>query len=158
MQGAPISCNIKYDILRGKFRERFVRHTTDPTCAGCHNLMDPSGLALENFDAIGRYRENESVLFDGVVHELPIDPSGELLGEGFADGREMAALLSESEAFAGCIIRQLLRQTYGREIEGDELATVDALAETFADADYDYLELMRAVALHPNFTTLVPQE
>lgn len=139
-------------------RERFVRHTTDPTCAGCHNLMDPSGLALENFDAIGRYRENESVLFDGVVHELPIDPSGELLGEGFADGREMAALLSESEAFAGCIIRQLLRQTYGREIEGDELATVDALAETFADADYDYLELMRAVALHPNFTTLVPQE
>lgn len=139
-------------------RERFVRHTTDPTCAACHVMMDPSGLALENFDAIGRYRENESVLFDGEVHELPIDASGEMLGETFEDGRQMAALLSESDMFASCVTRQLLRQTYGREIEGEELDAVTQLAETFAATDFDYLELMRAVALHPNFTALVPQE
>ncbi|MBV1860457.1 MAG: DUF1592 domain-containing protein [Nannocystaceae bacterium] len=139
-------------------RERFVRHTTDPVCAGCHVMMDPSGLALENFDAVGRYRLEETVEFDGVTHELPIDPAGDILGDSFSDGREMAELLSESDGFSQCITRQLMRQTFGREIEGDELDTAERLAETFAEHHYDFLELMRAVALHPNFTTIVPQE
>lgn len=139
-------------------RERFERHTTDPVCAGCHVMMDPPGMALENFDAIGRFRDDESVEFDGVTYELPIDPSGELLGETFTDGRGMAAILSESEHFSECITRQLMRQTFGREIEGDELTTAENLAQTFADSRYDFLELMRAVALHPNFTTIAAQE
>ncbi len=139
-------------------RDRFVRHTTDPVCAGCHTLMDPSGLALEQFDAIGRYRQTETVVFDDQEHELEIDPAGELLGQTFDDGQQMAEILADSTAFSSCVTRQLLRHTLGREIEGDELQVAEELAEEFVADDHDFLGLMRSIALHPTFTSITEAE
>ncbi|MEM6294877.1 MAG: DUF1592 domain-containing protein [Myxococcota bacterium] len=135
-------------------RERFSRHNTDPVCAGCHTLMDPSGMALETFDAIGRHRLTETVYFEGQDHELTIDPAGSLLGQDFADSKAMGAILADSPNFSTCITRQMMRHTFGREIEGAEEDVIDTVAAEFADANYDFLSLMRAVALHPNFTTI----
>ncbi len=139
-------------------RERFTRHNTDPVCAGCHKLMDPSGMALETFDAIGRYRLTETVFFEGEEHELTIDPSGNLLGQDFADNKGMGVILADSPNFSTCITRQMMRHTFGREIEGPEEAVIEAVAAEFADADYDFLSLMRSIALHPNFTTIAAAE
>jgi hypothetical protein len=133
-------------------RERFARHTTDPTCFGCHQLMDPAGLSLEEFDGIGRHRLTESMVYDGVEYELPLELAGELADVPFANSKEMAAVLADDPRFVGCVTRQLLRQALGRDIGDDEQEMLDGLAASFADADYDFLELMREAAMHEIFT------
>jgi hypothetical protein len=92
-------------------RERLEMHRANPTCAACHAIMDPMGLALENFDLVGRWREQE----DG----HPIDATAEL-----TDGTRLSgpgdlrrALLSRSDAFVTSLTRRLLTYALGRELE-----------------------------------------
>lgn len=134
-------------------RERFVRHTTDPVCAGCHSLMDPAGLALEEFDAIGRHRTEETVYFDDESFVLPLDTSGELLGQSFANSRELGQVLAGSDEVNRCVTRQLLRHELGRELTPGEARAVDELQAAFEDHDLDFVELLREVARHRVFTT-----
>ena len=92
-------------------RKRLAEHRTNATCAACHNLMDPIGLSLEKFDAVGRRRSVE----DGVA----IDASGGLPdGSRFADvdGLE-AALLRRPELFVGAFTEKLLTYASGRGME-----------------------------------------
>jgi hypothetical protein len=91
-------------------RERLKVHATDPTCAGCHNLMDPMGLGLENYDPIGRYRTEEQ----GVT----IDASGEIDGIAFKTPVELAEALAQSPSVPACLSRAVFRYAWGR-IEGD---------------------------------------
>ena len=92
-------------------RERLEMHRANPTCAACHAIMDPLGLALENFDLVGRWREQE----DGHA----IDATTEL-----TDGTQLAgpadlrrALLSRSDAFVTSLTERLLTYALGRELE-----------------------------------------
>jgi mono/diheme cytochrome c family protein len=92
-------------------RNRLAEHRSNPTCAACHNLMDPVGLSLEKFDAVGRRRTVEG--------GIPIDTSGGLPdGSRFADvdGLE-AALLRRPELFVGALGEKLLTYALGRGIE-----------------------------------------
>ncbi|MCH9684502.1 MAG: DUF1588 domain-containing protein, partial [Deltaproteobacteria bacterium] len=139
-------------------RERFVRHTTDPTCAGCHALMDPTGLALEEFDAIGRYRREDTVTFEGETFQVPLDTSGQLLGQDFSNSKQMAAIVAKSPELTRCVTRQLLRHQLGRELEPGEELAIDELDEGFVDSGLDFIELMRQVARHRVFTTFTEAE
>lgn len=92
-------------------RERLAAHRAKPACASCHNLMDPIGFALENFDAVGRWRTKEE--------GGPVDNSG-----GFADGSKFAgvdglerALLKRPDLFAGAVSEKLLTFALGRGVE-----------------------------------------
>ena len=92
-------------------RQRLAEHRTNPTCAGCHNLMDPVGLSLEKFDAVGRRRTAEA--------GTPIDASGGLPdGSRFSDvGGLEAALLRRPELFVGTFAEKLLTYASGRGVE-----------------------------------------
>ena len=92
-------------------RKRLAEHRTNPTCAACHNLMDPMGLSLEKFDAIGRRRSTEG----GVA----IDASGGLPdGSQFVDVRGLEeALLKRPELFVGTFSEKLLTYALGRGME-----------------------------------------
>ncbi len=92
-------------------RERIAEHRANPACASCHNLMDPVGFSLENYDAVGRWRTAE----DG----KPIDSSG-----GLPDGRKFEgaaglqkALLGSPDLFAQTLTEKLLTYALGRGIE-----------------------------------------
>jgi hypothetical protein len=92
-------------------RERFAAHSASPSCASCHNLLDPIGFALENFDPIGRYRTMEN--------SKPIDPSGTLVSAGDADGSfqnavGLVTLLANSKTVAECFEHQVFRFASGR--------------------------------------------
>jgi hypothetical protein len=92
-------------------RKRLAEHRSNPTCAACHNLMDPLGLSLEKFDAVGRRRDLES--------GVPIDAAGGLPdGSRFADvdGLENA-LLRRPELFVGTVAEKLLVYASGRGLE-----------------------------------------
>jgi len=88
-------------------RERMELHRAAPECRGCHAVMDPLGFGLENYDAIGRYRE----LDEGT----PVDASGNLPdGTPFTGALELGGLLAESPEFERCVVRKLSTFAAGR--------------------------------------------
>jgi hypothetical protein len=94
-------------------RERLAVHRQLPQCGACHNAIDPIGLGLENFDAIGRFRATEA--------GKPIDAAGELPdGTKFSGPAELAAILIQPErGFDACMARQMLTYIVGRGFEDD---------------------------------------
>ncbi len=133
-------------------RDRFARHTTDPTCAGCHAMMDPMGFSLEAFDAIGRWREKETVVFEGQTYELDLDTTGEIGGVAFANAREMSAVIAADPRYAECVTLQFMRHALGRDLEGQEKDVVEELSVHARDEGF--LPLMRAVATHALFSAM----
>jgi hypothetical protein len=103
-------------------RERMELHRSDPTCAACHDKMDPLGFGLENFDAIGRYRASEG--------RFPIDASGTLPDGTSFDGPETLkqALLAQRETIAASLAEKMLTFALGRGLERYDRAAVDQLA------------------------------
>jgi hypothetical protein len=102
-------------------RKRLAEHRRNPTCAACHNLMDPIGLSLERFDAVGRRRAAE----DGA----PIDASGGLPdGSKFADVHGLeSALLRRPELFVGTFAEKLLTYASGRGVEYYDAPAIRAI-------------------------------
>jgi len=124
-------------------RERVAVHLTNTDCRGCHALMDPIGLGLERFDAIGRFRETDA--------GATIDSTGDVDGEPFTDASSLGALVASHPDFPGCFAKHLYRHaTAGHESDG-EAALVTALGTAFVDSGYRVKPLMRAVALSQGF-------
>ena len=105
-------------------RELQEIHRRDPLCHACHARMDPLGLALENFNALGMWRETE--------HDRPIDASGTLLtGESFDGIRELKKVLKDEhrDDFYRCLTEKLLTYALGRGLEYYDEHTVDRIVE-----------------------------
>ncbi len=103
-------------------RESLAVHREKAACASCHDRMDPLGLALENFNALGLFRQEE--------HSQKIDPSGKLVtGEKFADMRELKRVLAveRREDFHRCLTEKMLTYAIGRGLEPSDITTVDAI-------------------------------
>jgi mono/diheme cytochrome c family protein len=111
-------------------RKRLAEHRRNPTCAACHNLMDPVGLSLENFDAVGRRRTAE----DGT----PIDASGGLPdGSKFVDVQGLeAALLRRPELFVGAFAEKLLTYASGRGVEYYDAPAIRAIVRDARSRDF----------------------
>lgn len=124
-------------------REQLEAHVTEPRCAGCHQFVDPIGLSLEHFDALGGFRATDQ--------GLPIDPSGELDGAAFADAVELGALLAEQPGVADCVVRNLYRYATGHIEQPDEQAIVVALREALEDNGYDLTAAVDALVRHEGF-------
>jgi hypothetical protein len=111
-------------------RSRLAEHRTNQICASCHNLMDPVGLSLEKFDAVGRRRTAEA--------GTPIDVSGSLPdGQKFGDvdGLE-GALLRRPELFVGAFTEKLLTYALGRGVEYYDAPAVRAIVREAPAQDY----------------------
>jgi len=120
-------------------RKRLAEHRTNPVCAGCHNLMDPVGLSLEKFDAIGRWRTAEA--------GVPIDASGGLPdGSKFADvhGLEQA-LLARPEMFVGTFAEKLLTYATGRGVEYYDAPAIRAIVRQARAKDFRVSSLILGV-------------
>jgi hypothetical protein len=114
-------------------RDRLAIHRENPSCATCHNLTDPIGLGLENFDAIGAYRETEN--------DVTIDASGEIDGAPFADARGLGEALAEHPALSTCLVRNVYRFSTGHVETAGESPTIDALSDAF-DTSSDLKSLL----------------
>lgn len=126
-------------------RERLEAHVTNQACSGCHSLMDPIGLALESYDAIGMYREEEN--------SVPIDTSGDLDGVPYEDAVGLGAALSEHPNLGPCLVRNLYRSAIGRIEEPGEEELLAALGEQFAGSGYVVSDLLREILLSEGFRT-----
>jgi hypothetical protein len=111
-------------------REAEERHRKDPMCASCHSHMDPLGLALENFNALGMWRDTE--------HDRPIDASGQLVtGETFNNVRELKKILVEKHRldFYRCLTEKMLTYALGRGLEYYDEYTVDQIVDQLDQHD-----------------------
>lgn len=124
-------------------RERLEAHVENDACAGCHTLMDPIGLALESFDAVGMERLQEN----GVT----IDTSGELDGVPYADAAGLGQALSEHPNLGPCLVRNLYRYSLGRSVAAGEEALLEHLNMRFADEGFQVTELLREVLMSDGF-------
>jgi hypothetical protein len=141
-------------------------HLSSPTCAGCHNLIDPIGFGLENYDAVGRRREKQSITFfpnreeerrnkKVVTAELDIRPEGIVSGisdKPFTSPRELGELLAESPKCQECIVRQLFRYATGRQETESDQEAIDAAAKAFRESGFRFQELMVALVKSETFT------
>ena len=115
-------------------RAILARHREDESCASCHNRMDPLGLALENYDALGLWRDIEKGMpgWKGRPSEpdRPIDPAGRLItGEKFGDAAELADILAtrRQRDVLRCLTEKMLTYAVGREITVHDSPTVEAI-------------------------------
>ncbi len=111
------------------FREQLVLHRADPGCASCHVVMDEIGFGLQNFDAIGQWRDKE----DG----HPVDASGKLpTGETFVGPTELVTILSKRHTdFGKCLTEKLLTYALGRGVEYYDKCTVDQIMQNLEQND-----------------------
>lgn len=120
-------------------RQRLAAHRENPACASCHNVMDPVGFALENFDAVGRWRRTEE--------HIPVDATG-----GLPDGSTFAgvagleqALLRRPELLAGTVTEKLLIFALGRGVGPHDAPAVRQIVRTAAADDYRFSSLILGI-------------
>jgi mono/diheme cytochrome c family protein len=121
-------------------RERMAQHRANPVCASCHSRMDPLGLALENFDAVGRLRQRSE-------SGEQIDATGALPdGTPFNGPQELRALLLENpERFVNTLTDRLLTYALGRGLQYHDAPTVRAIARGSAKHEYRFSDLILGI-------------
>lgn len=137
-------------------RQRLEQHRDSAICASCHAHLDPFGVALENYDAIGRWRERQNGEgFQGDDKSPALDVSGVLpSGRAFHDLAEYKqALLAEKERFVRGFTQKMLTYALGRSVGATDRQTVDAIVEQLARDDYRLQSLLQAVVASEAFRT-----
>ena len=128
-------------------RERMEQHRANPVCASCHAIIDPAGLALENFDAIGRWRTREP---GGIV-----ETAGQLADGTLVDGpiglRE--AILARSDQFVGAVVEKMLTYALGRGLEHYDMPVVRRIVRAAETDDYRFSSLIGGIVNSEPFRT-----
>ncbi|WP_296461723.1 DUF1592 domain-containing protein [Rubinisphaera sp.] len=126
-------------------RERLAQHRADAACASCHNLIDPPGFSLENFDAIGRWRDLEL--------DHPVDAEG-----GLPDGRQFTGadgletgILERPEVFVETLIEKLMTYSLGRGVEYYDLPAIRKIVRNARDDDYRFSSLIQGIIISTPF-------
>jgi len=107
-----------------KLSELLMLHREQPLCRSCHERMDPLGLAMENFNALGGWRDTDA--------GQPIEPAGRLVtGEPFADIRELKRVIARDRAIDvyRCLTEKMLMYALGRGLEYHDVHTVDEIVD-----------------------------
>ncbi|HWK54426.1 MAG TPA: DUF1592 domain-containing protein [Hyphomicrobiales bacterium] len=132
-------------------RERLEMHRSNPACAGCHDVMDPLGLSLENFNAIGQWRDR-----DRDAGNVAIDSSGQLASgqpiQGVNDLRN--ALVERPDQFAQIFTEKLLMYAIGRGVEAHDMPTVRAIVHEAAKHDYRFSSIIAGVIDSDQFQSI----
>lgn len=126
-------------------RRRLERHRADPACSGCHALMDPYGLMLERFDAIGAHRTTDD--------KIPIDDSGQVDGKTIAGLAGLAPVLAQSLEVSACVARNLFRFMAGHEETEAQAALAAVIAGKSTGALPDLALELAASDMFRTFST-----
>ena len=147
-------------------RQLMVAHVENPACAACHRLMDPIGFGLENFDAVGRWRDIETIRIaterdeeggrrrEPKTIELAIEAQGEIAGlpdSAFSEPKQLGRILAESPVCQECVVRQMFRYAYGRRETAADEAMLDELFAAFRDSGFRFKDLLIALVRSPEF-------
>ena len=127
-------------VITTSVRQRLENHRKNPSCASCHNLMDPVGFALENFNAIGAWRDRDG--------DSAIDSSGVLTDGTKVTGPDdlTAALMSKSDLFVTNVVEKLMTYALGRAVDYHDMPAVRAIVRQARHEDLKFSALIQGVA------------
>jgi Protein of unknown function (DUF1588)/Protein of unknown function (DUF1592)/Protein of unknown function (DUF1595)/Protein of unknown function (DUF1585) len=125
-------------------RERLAAHRANPVCAGCHKITDPIGLALENFDGAGQYRDNEK--------GAAIDASGTLDGKNFTDPKGLAQAVHDNPAVPSCMVQRAYAYATGGSAKGGDATVLPYFNSRFSAENYRLPDLLKTIALSRAFS------
>ena len=130
----------KTQAKRPTLRARMEAHRDNPACAACHSMIDPTGFALENFDAIGRWRDVDESF-------NPIDPSGVLPdGRAFADAAQMRqALAGDAERFVTTVTEKLMTYALGRGLGPSDMPALRRIVRDAAADGYRFQSVVLGI-------------
>ena len=137
-------------------RERLKVHRDNPACSGCHDVMDPLGLALENFNAVGQWRDRDSD-----AGNIPIDASGQLADgtplNGINDLRR--SLVARPDQFVQTFTEKLMTYSLGRSVEHSDMPTVRRIVRNAARDNYRVSTIVKGIISSDQFRkVMVPAE
>jgi hypothetical protein len=126
-------------------RDRMVQHRADPACSGCHQIMDPIGMALENYDAVGLWRSRDG--------GFSIDPSGTMYDGAKLDGPVSVrnAVLARSDAFIGSFAQNLVAYGVGRVLDYRDMPAVRSIAREAAKNNNRFSAFVLGIVKSPLF-------
>jgi hypothetical protein len=128
-------------------REQLAVHREAPMCTSCHNRMDPLGLALENFNMVGMWRDKE--------HGTDIDSAGVLItGEKFKSIQQLKKILATNDRktdFYRCLTEKMLTYALGRGMDYQDVGTIDQIVSTLESQDGHFSALLTGVIDSPAF-------
>ncbi len=128
-------------------RERLAAHSTEPSCAGCHKLMDPIGLTLENFDGAGQWRKTEN--------GIAINTGGALDGVAYDDAVGLGKALAANPSVPSCLVNRLVNYATGRTADRKWLAYLE---QKFSDDKYRLPDLLQRIARSDVFYAVTPAQ
>jgi Protein of unknown function (DUF1588)/Protein of unknown function (DUF1585)/Protein of unknown function (DUF1592) len=123
-------------------RERMEQHRRNPACASCHRMIDPAGLALENFDAVGAWRTR-----DGGTRGTPVDASGQLVDGTPINGvvELRAALLREPGTFVRTMTEKLMTYAVGRGLTATDMPAIRTVVRDSAKDQYRFSSVILGI-------------
>jgi hypothetical protein len=124
-------------------RGRIAVHTSNPVCAGCHKITDPIGLALENFNGAGQFRDAEG--------GETIDSTGSLDGTKFTDAAGLGKALHDHPSLPSCLVRRLYSYGVGVDAITTQRPVLDDLTKRFAQHGYRIVDLLHEIATDDAF-------
>jgi len=129
-------------------RERMEEHRKNPACASCHRVIDPLGLALENFDPTGKWRIKDN--------EMPVDAAGVMYDGTKLDGPAglRSALLKHKDVFLQTFTENLMTYALGRRVEYYDMPTVRAIVRDAARHDYKFSSFISGIVKSGAFQTM----
>ncbi len=132
-------------------REKLAKHRADPSCSACHNVMDPIGFGMENFDWMGRWRDKE-------LNGKPVDASGVTpAGEKFSGPVELrTVLLNHKEDFLRHLAAKILGYALGRSLQDGDSCTIQKLVDAVQQDNYRARTLIREIVLSTPFRNYNP--
>jgi hypothetical protein len=131
-------------------RVRLEEHRSRADCAGCHAKMDPLGFALENFDAVGRWREQDG--------KFPIDATGKLAGgKEFNGARELKTLLKSDKRFVRGFAEKMMIYALGRGLDSFDRCAVDEIVARMSAENNRFSSLINAIVTSDPFLKRRPE-
>jgi hypothetical protein len=140
---------IKVPMNTKTTRQIFEVHSENPSCGGCHRMMDPIGYGFENYDVVGRYRTTEN--------GVPVDSSGMIVGRdvSFRGLSELTDYLAKNDDVRQCMVRFMSYFAYGASGWADDGCTADAITGEAAASNWSIRGVLTAITHAPHFTSRV---
>jgi len=144
------------EFVKLSIRDQLKVHREAEACASCHRNIDPWGIALEHFDAVGLWRDNVRRKSGGKFETLPVNAT-----DHFPDGREIAGvdslkellIVERKDQFARGLVVRLLTYALGRRLELSDQSAIDDLTSEFAEGDYQLRRLIHQIVASQLFQT-----
>jgi hypothetical protein len=134
----------------GTLRTQLEEHAKVEPCKSCHTVMDPIGFALENYDAVGRYRTVDE-------NRVTIDSSGTWPGGArFSGAVEMEKLITQDQRFASCLVKNLYSYALGRSFEDGDDGAIGAIVDHAQKAGFTMKQVIHDIVASDPFRTQHP--